>query len=64
MVKDIVDYIKKEKQITKEQLKILLELTEKADIEYLMKEASQTAKTNFGNNIYIRGLRIYKLLPK
>ena len=37
MVKDIVDYIKKEKQITKEQLKILLELTEKADIEYLMK---------------------------
>ena len=56
MVKDIVDYIKKEKQITKEQLKILLELTEKADIEYLMKEASQTAKTNFGNNIYIRGL--------
>lgn len=56
MVKDIVDYIKKEKQITKEQLKILLELTEKADIEYLMKEASKTAKTSFGNNIYIRGL--------
>lgn len=56
MVKDIVEYIKKEKQITKEQLKILLELTEKADIEYLMKEASKTAKTSFGNNIYIRGL--------
>ena len=56
MVKDIVDYIKKEKQITKEQLKIILELTEKSDIEYLMKEASQTAKSSFGNNIYIRGL--------
>ena len=56
MVRDIVDYIKKENQITKEQLKILLELSGKSDIKYIMKEASQTAKISFGNNIYIRGL--------
>ncbi len=56
MLERIVDYIKKENEITVEQLKFLLELKEKADIDYLMKEASETSKKSFGNCIYIRGL--------
>ena len=54
--KEIVDEVKKQKNITLEQLRQLLQTQEEACISYLREQAAQTARQIYGNQVFIRGL--------
>ena len=54
--KNIIDTIRASKDITKEQLKVLLETEDTQTEEYLRKTAQETARRIYGNQIFIRGL--------
>ena len=54
--KNIIDTIRASKDITKEQLKVLLETEDTQTEEYVRKTAQETARRIYGNQIFIRGL--------
>ena len=54
---NIIDTIRASKDITKEQLKVLLAKTEDTQTEeYLRKTAQETARRIYGNQVFVRGL--------
>ena len=52
----IIEEIKQTKNITKEQLDILLHTEDERIIEYLYEQARNVSVEHFGKQIYIRGL--------
>lgn len=56
MHREIVDHLKNEKNISMEELEILLCADEEETADYLMAQAAETARSYYGNHIYIRGL--------
>lgn len=55
-IKEIVDELKESRQITIENLTILLKAEEKEEIAYLHQKAAETAQAIYGNRVFIRGL--------
>lgn len=55
-MKDIIDRVRRTRQITAAELELLLKSEDREVIEYLFAQARQTAQSVFGKHIYIRGL--------
>jgi biotin synthase len=53
---EIIDNLKKDQTLTREELRILLETESKETVEYLRQQAADTARKIYGNRIFIRGL--------
>ncbi len=55
-MKQLIDKLEKQGELTPEEYKKLLTGYSKEDSEYLFEKARKTAKSYFGNKIYVRGL--------
>ena len=51
-----VDHIRQTRDITREELQLILETEDKDSIEYLRSSARQVATASYGNKIFMRGL--------
>ena len=54
--KELIDVIEQERNITKEQLRYLLDTEDISPIDYLHQRARAVAQRVYGNKVYIRGL--------
>ena len=55
-MKEIINRLYAEKNLSYEELKLLIECTGEEDTEYLFSMAREVSKKYFGNKIYVRGL--------
>lgn len=53
---NIVDHIRETRDITRDELEVILTTDNKEDIEYLRRSARETADGVYGNKIFLRGL--------
>ena len=56
MLQQIITEIKQTKNITKNQLKLLMETTDAEALTFLREQARQTADEIYGKKVFIRGL--------
>ena len=57
MLKNMIDKIERERDITFEELKILLTTEDKKSLIYLAERGAKTAEKIYGRKIFIRGWR-------
>ena len=51
-----VDILRREGTLLREEMKILLETLTEEDQQYLFQNAAETARENYGTDVYLRGL--------
>lgn len=56
MLKKVIDKIERERDITLEELKILLTIEDKKSLSYIAERGAKTAESIYGRKVFIRGL--------